>query len=178
MFRSKRIRHNHHNRFTVFFPGPPGWVGARRELLDFMLQGKINRSRHIDNLDGRHSIRTSQCPPPPSPAYSSVWTNYRQKSRSTVATNRMILKVKRSNKRTTFVESKHSNRPIRSVSLETPGTGCVSGRTEDHPRPVDEQHSVTPALSLWRHTRLCVDMIGVDTSPDDTPQHKRTTFNH
>jgi len=24
------------------FPGPPGWAGARRELLDFMVQGKIN----------------------------------------------------------------------------------------------------------------------------------------
>ena len=26
----------HHNRFTALFPGPPGWAGARRELLDFM----------------------------------------------------------------------------------------------------------------------------------------------
>ena len=25
------------------FPGPPGWAGTRRELLDFMVQGKINR---------------------------------------------------------------------------------------------------------------------------------------
>ena len=36
----------HHNRFTALFPGPPGWAGARRELLDFMVQGKINRGRH------------------------------------------------------------------------------------------------------------------------------------
>jgi len=28
------------------FPGPPGWAGARREFLDFMVQGKINRRRH------------------------------------------------------------------------------------------------------------------------------------
>jgi len=50
------------------FPGPPGWAGARRELLDFMMQGKINRGRHTDHPDGRHSIRSSnQCQPPPSP---------------------------------------------------------------------------------------------------------------
>jgi len=28
------------------FAGPPGWAGARRELLDFMVQGEINRGRH------------------------------------------------------------------------------------------------------------------------------------
>jgi len=53
----------------ALFPGPPWWAGARRELLDFMVQGKINRRRHADNPDGRHSIRTSQCPPPPSPIF-------------------------------------------------------------------------------------------------------------
>jgi len=36
--------HTHH-RFTVLFPGPPRSAGARRELLDFMVQGKINRGR-------------------------------------------------------------------------------------------------------------------------------------
>jgi len=55
-----------HNRFTALFPGPPGWAGAWRELLDFMVQGKINRGRHTNNPAGRHSIRTNQCPPPPS----------------------------------------------------------------------------------------------------------------
>ena len=49
------------------FPGPPGWPGARRELLDFMLQGEINRGRHTDHPPWRHSIRTNQCLPPPSP---------------------------------------------------------------------------------------------------------------
>jgi len=59
--------HTHtHNCFTALFPGPPGWAGARREL-DFMVQGKINRGRHSDHLAGRHSIRTNQYPPPPSP---------------------------------------------------------------------------------------------------------------
>jgi len=37
----------HHNRFTALFPGPPGSAGARRELLDFMVQGKINRGRQV-----------------------------------------------------------------------------------------------------------------------------------
>ena len=35
----------HHNRFTALFPGPPGWASARRELLDFMVQGEINGGR-------------------------------------------------------------------------------------------------------------------------------------
>jgi len=60
---------HHHNRFTAFFPGPPGWAGARRELLDFMVQRKIYRGRHTDHPAGRHSIRTNQCPPPPSPHF-------------------------------------------------------------------------------------------------------------
>ena len=56
----------HHKRFTVIFPVPPGWAGARRELLDFVVQGKINRGRHTDHPPRRHSIWTNQCPPPPS----------------------------------------------------------------------------------------------------------------
>jgi len=62
--------HTHtHNCFTALFPGPPGWAGARRELLNFMVQGKINRGRHTDHPAGRHSIRTKQWPPPPSPVF-------------------------------------------------------------------------------------------------------------
>jgi len=60
---------HHHNRLRALFPGPPGWAGARRELLDFMVQGKINRSRHTNRPVGRHSIRTNQCPPPRSPFF-------------------------------------------------------------------------------------------------------------
>jgi len=48
----------HHNRFTSLFPGPPGWAVARRELLDFMVQGKINRGRHTST---RHRASTSTC---------------------------------------------------------------------------------------------------------------------
>jgi len=65
----------HNNRFTALFLGPPGWADARRELLDFMVQGKINRGRHTDHLTGRHSIQTNQCPPPPSPV-CHIMTDY------------------------------------------------------------------------------------------------------
>ena len=47
------------------FPGPPGWAGARK-LLNFVVQGKINRRRHTEHPAGRHSIRTKQCQPTPS----------------------------------------------------------------------------------------------------------------
>ena len=60
---------DHHNRFMALFPGPPRWAGARRELLDFVVQGKINRGRHTDHPAGRHSIRTNQCSPLPSPIF-------------------------------------------------------------------------------------------------------------
>jgi len=53
----------------ALFPGLPMWASARRELLDFMVQGKINRGRHTDHPDGRYSIHTKQCPPPPSPIF-------------------------------------------------------------------------------------------------------------
>jgi len=56
----------HHNHFTALFPGPPRWAGARRELLDFTVQWKINRGRHTYPPAGRHSIWTKQCQPPPS----------------------------------------------------------------------------------------------------------------
>ena len=55
--------HYHHNHLTALFPGPPGWAGARREPLVFMVQGKINRGRHNDHPAGHNSIRTKQCPP-------------------------------------------------------------------------------------------------------------------
>ena len=63
----------HHNHFTALFQGPPWWAGARKELLDFMVQGKINRGRHTDHQAVRHAIRTKQCPPPPSPIFLQTW---------------------------------------------------------------------------------------------------------
>jgi len=68
------IQNTHiHKRFTALFPGPPG---ARRELLDFMVQGKINRGRQRDHQAGRHSIWTNQCPPPPSPITPFWYTQF------------------------------------------------------------------------------------------------------
>ena len=58
-----------HQTFYGPFSGTPGWAGVRRELLDFMVQGKINRGRHTDHPDGRHYIRANQCSPPPSPIF-------------------------------------------------------------------------------------------------------------
>jgi len=34
-----------------------------------MMQGQINRGRHTDHPAGCHSIRTNQCPPPPTPHF-------------------------------------------------------------------------------------------------------------
>ena len=48
-----------HNRFTALFLGPPGWASARTELLDFMVQGKINRGRHIVRLGATPSGQIS-----------------------------------------------------------------------------------------------------------------------
>jgi len=67
---------SHHNHFTALFPGPSGWAGARRELLDFMVQGKINRGRHSNHPAGRHSIRTNQCPAPPFLTYNNNNNNH------------------------------------------------------------------------------------------------------
>jgi len=72
IFKSNNRQIPHHTTpqpFNGLFPGPSGWTGVRRELLDFMVQGKINRGRHTDHPAGRHSIRTNQCPTPPSPHF-------------------------------------------------------------------------------------------------------------
>jgi len=56
-----------HNHFTALFPGPPRWAGARRELLDFMVQGKIIRGRHRPSgwapLQPDQPVPTSTIPP-------------------------------------------------------------------------------------------------------------------
>jgi len=59
----------HHIHFMALSLGPPGWASARREVLDFMVQGKITRSRHTDHPAGCHSIWTNQYPLPPSPHF-------------------------------------------------------------------------------------------------------------
>ena len=62
--RTQHTHTPHHNRFTALFPQPSRWAGARKELLDFMVQGRLTEAD-----TGRHSIRTNQCPPPPFPIF-------------------------------------------------------------------------------------------------------------
>jgi len=52
-----------------FFRDYPHEPVPEEKLLDFMVQGKINRGRHTNHLAGCHSIRTNQCPAPPSPPF-------------------------------------------------------------------------------------------------------------
>jgi len=78
--------HHHHNRFMALFSGPPRWASARTELLNFMVQGKINRGIHTDNLARCHSIRTKQCPPLPSPHNKSKHSSTIQKYYNTKQT--------------------------------------------------------------------------------------------
>jgi len=59
--------HTHTTVLRPFFRDHPGEPVPEEKLLDFMVQGKINRGRHTDHPAGHHSIRTNQRPPPPSP---------------------------------------------------------------------------------------------------------------
>ena len=71
----------HHNRLRPFFRDPPRWASARRELLDFMVQGKTNRGRHTNHPARRHFIRTNHPPifyrldalPAAQPTVSNHW---------------------------------------------------------------------------------------------------------
>ena len=60
--------HLHHNRFMALFQDHPRDL-VPEENFRTRVQGKINRGRHTDHPAGRHSIRTNQCPPPPSPNF-------------------------------------------------------------------------------------------------------------
>ena len=69
-----RPQYHHHHTTTVlrpFFRDYPGEPVPVEKLLDFMVQGNINRGRHTDHLAGHHSIRTNQCPPQPCPHFFS-----------------------------------------------------------------------------------------------------------
>jgi len=69
--------HHHYNCFTVLFPGPsPGWAGARRELLDFMMifihrcKGRSTEADTPHRPSGwapLHPDYTMQSSPPSSP---------------------------------------------------------------------------------------------------------------
>ena len=49
-----------------FFRDHPGEPVPEENFWTSCLQGKIKRGKHTDHPAGRHSIRTNQCPPPPS----------------------------------------------------------------------------------------------------------------
>jgi len=49
------------------FSGTTRVIRCQKKTSGLLVQGKINRGRHTDHPAGRHSIRTNQCPPPPSP---------------------------------------------------------------------------------------------------------------
>jgi len=95
-----------HNRFTALFPGPSGWAGARRELLDFMVQWEIN----TDHPAG--------CPPPPSPIFVIHLTiliklNYvksyqRQSINNSLA---VTLKILRLEQKTHCLTAHHTHNP-------------------------------------------------------------------
>jgi len=53
----------------LFFRNYPGEPVPEKKFVDFMVQGTIKRGRHTDHPAGHHSIRTNQCPPPPSPHF-------------------------------------------------------------------------------------------------------------
>ena len=60
--------HTHTTVLQTFFQDHSG-EPVPEENFGSMVQGKINRGRHTDYLAGRHSIRTNQCQPPPSPIF-------------------------------------------------------------------------------------------------------------
>jgi len=62
------VPHHHHNRFMALFPGPPGKVVPEKNFWTLWCKGRLT-GRHIDHPAGHHSIRTNQCPPPPSPTF-------------------------------------------------------------------------------------------------------------
>ena len=51
------------------FSGTTRVSRCQKRTSGLVVQGKINRGRHIDHPAGRHSIRTKQCPPPPYPIF-------------------------------------------------------------------------------------------------------------
>jgi len=63
-------------------------VSQCQKLLDFVVQGKINRGRHTDHPAGRHSIWTNQCPPPPSPHFFTGWMPFLPPSQQCQSTER------------------------------------------------------------------------------------------
>ena len=51
------------------FSGTTRVSRCRKRTSGLYSAGKISRGRHTDHPAGYHSIRTNQCPPPPSPSF-------------------------------------------------------------------------------------------------------------
>ena len=60
----------HHNHFTALFPGPPGWAGARRELLDLWCKGRLTEAYTLTIRLGATPSGLNQYPPLPSPLFN------------------------------------------------------------------------------------------------------------
>jgi len=60
------ISHYNHTPQLFYAPffGTTRVSRCQKKTSGLMVPVKINRGRHTDNLAGRHSIRTNQCPPP------------------------------------------------------------------------------------------------------------------
>ena len=54
------------------FSGTTRVSRCRKRTSGLYSAGKISRGRHTDHPAGYHSIRTNQCPPPPSPDFVQV----------------------------------------------------------------------------------------------------------
>jgi len=59
--------HTHTQPFYGPFSGTTRVSRCQKRTSGLDGAGEINGGRHTDHLGGRHSIRTNQCPPPPSP---------------------------------------------------------------------------------------------------------------
>jgi len=64
-------KHTHtHNRFTALFGNLFGWAGARRNLLDFVVQGKIAEADTPTIRLGATPCRLISDPPPSPPIFT------------------------------------------------------------------------------------------------------------
>ena len=62
--------HHDHNHFTALFLDHPDEPVPEENFWALWRKGRLTEAdRHTNHLAGRHSIRTKQCPPPPSPIF-------------------------------------------------------------------------------------------------------------
>jgi len=61
--------HRHTTILRPFFRNHPGEPVPEEDIWSLWCKGRLTEA-HIDHSAGRHSIRTNQCPPPPSPIFT------------------------------------------------------------------------------------------------------------